>query len=65
MDSKIMNNVVSPVSKSLVDELVTPIIKKLKSEYKKKYNDYLVPRSEHFKRYLDEAYNEYSTSVSR
>ena len=56
-----MNNVVSPVSKSLVDELVTPIIKKLKSEYKKKYNDYLVPRSEHFKRYLDEAYNEYSS----
>lgn len=55
-----INNVASPVSKSLVDELVTPIIKKLKTNFKKKYNELLVPKGEHFKKYLDEAYNEYS-----
>lgn len=61
MANDIITTTKTEITKSAVDEFITPILKKLKKSVKFNYHDYLVPRGEHFQKYINEAYKEYST----
>jgi len=61
MANEIIKTAQTAITESAIDVFITPALKKLRSVYKKKFNEYLVPKGRHFKKYLDEAYDEYST----
>lgn len=60
MESNTTNKIISQVSQTAVDALITPSLIKLAKKVKIGYNNLLVPRGQHFKKYLDNEYKGFS-----
>ena len=60
MASDLLMAAASPIIKSIVDNVVTPQVKKYAKECGIAYNSLLIPKGKHFEKYLNRMYEKYS-----
>ncbi|MBR4157185.1 MAG: NACHT domain-containing protein [Bacteroidales bacterium] len=60
MISEILLETAKPAISALVNDFITPKIKKFADKLEIKYNEILIPRGEHFEEYLHRTYKKYS-----